>query len=278
MELPKETFGKNLRSLRKRLGLSQEALGEAVGLTKSQISRYENGQSEPPIDLVVRIGHVLGVDPLDLFLSKPLQNGLGGVYLGIPDTSPVKTIPILGRIHAGTPWEAEPVVDGEMPIPADMPAQFALRVHGDSMEPDIREGDWVVCQTLDHGGRPAEGRLVVALLNGSEATVKQLIRRNGGWALHAANPAYPDVPIDDPADTRIQAVVVGVLFDPARGAPPRGSHTVPVMPATRVSRRQTVDISDLDPADQARVQDFIAALRLAKRQRSRDDLPDDLPF
>ena len=100
-------------------------------------------------------------------------------------------VPVLGRIAAGVPIEAIQHETDRMPVPADMISggeHFALEVHGDSMiEAGINDGDVVVIrETTD----AADGDIVVAQIEGYEATLKRL-RRNGEMiVLEAANPAY----------------------------------------------------------------------------------------
>lgn len=64
--LPEKQFARNLRRHRKRVGLSQEALGEACGLHRTEISLLERGGREPRLSTIVRLAKGLGVTPCDL--------------------------------------------------------------------------------------------------------------------------------------------------------------------------------------------------------------------
>jgi len=85
---------------------------------------------------------------------------------------------------------------------------FALRVIGHSMAPEFAEGEIVV---VEPDGAARDGSFVVALADG-EWTLRQLVRRDDRWWLHALNPAWRDQPLADLAAVRgvvIQAAVPG---------------------------------------------------------------------
>ncbi len=101
-------------------------------------------------------------------------------------------LPVMGRIAAGTPIEAISEVSHHVAVPGSMLSgrghHYALEVRGDSMiEAGINDGDIVVIReqaTADNGD------IVVALVEGHEATLKRFRRRGDMIALEAANPAY----------------------------------------------------------------------------------------
>lgn len=110
---------------------------------------------------------------------------------------PVNTVdaielPVMGRIAAGVPIEAISEVSHHVAVPGSMIAgrshHYALEVKGDSMiDAGINDGDVVVIReqtTADNGD------IVVALVEGYEATLKRFRRSGGMIALEAANPAY----------------------------------------------------------------------------------------
>jgi repressor LexA len=127
-------------------------------------------------------------------------------------TAVASEIPVLGRVAAGTPIEA--VMHGEsLAVPNEMlPARgpnYALQVRGDSMiDAHVIDGDFVVV----HGRHSAEnGEMVIALINGSEATVKKFYREPDGWIrLQPANDTMQPIRIQE-RDVLIQGVVVGVI-------------------------------------------------------------------
>jgi transcriptional regulator with XRE-family HTH domain len=66
---PREQFAQNLRSQRLRRGLSQEALGHASGLHRTEISLLERAQRDPRLSTIARLAHALGLQPAALLRS-----------------------------------------------------------------------------------------------------------------------------------------------------------------------------------------------------------------
>lgn len=119
-------------------------------------------------------------------------------------------LPLLGNVAAGTPIEA--IVSAEtVAVPEDFVGKrdtYALRVRGDSMiDEQIRNGDLVIIEdrkTADNG------EMVIALLQGTEVTLKKFYRDNGRVKLQPANRSLQPLFVD--ADqVQIQGVVVGVM-------------------------------------------------------------------
>jgi repressor LexA len=118
--------------------------------------------------------------------------------------------PLVGRIAAGLPIQA--VEDQEtISIPAELLGRnetFVLRVTGDSMRDDhVLDGDYVI---VDKRETARNGEMVVALIRGSEATLKRYYREGSLIRLEPANPAFP-TQVYDEHDVSIQGVVVGIL-------------------------------------------------------------------
>ena len=119
-----------------------------------------------------------------------------------------RTLPLLGRIAAGQPIEAIPGHDSIDLSEFFMgPDRFVLRVQGDSMiEAGILPDDMVIVQSRDTA---RDGEIVVALIDGMEATLKRLRRnRDGSITLQPANAALAPLRYSA-ARVRIQGVVVG---------------------------------------------------------------------
>ncbi|MGG7644557.1 transcriptional repressor LexA [Rhodovulum sp. YNF3179] len=101
-------------------------------------------------------------------------------------------LPVMGRIAAGTPIEAISHASHHVAVPGAMLGSsghhYALEVKGDSMiEAGINDGDIVVIREQDSA---ENGEIVVALVEGEEATLKRLRRKGDMIALEAENPAY----------------------------------------------------------------------------------------
>ncbi len=121
------------------------------------------------------------------------------------------SIPVMGRIAAGTPIAALQNRSHTISLPQDMlpPGDYyALEVRGDSMiEAGIFDSDTVVIRKQDTA---ETGDIVVALIDDEEATLKRLRKRGASIALEAANPAY-ETRIFGPDRVRIQGKLVNLV-------------------------------------------------------------------
>jgi len=102
-------------------------------------------------------------------------------------------LPVLGQVRAGLPVEAIENVEDHVVLDRGIAkrAQFALRISGDSMEPDIREGDLAL---IERAAEAANGDVVIAHVSGEgTATVKFFRRRGRDAWLEAANRKYRNI-------------------------------------------------------------------------------------
>ena len=145
-------------------------------------------------------------------IVEPMDRRQRGVRLA-PAACPEAAepgVPLLGYIAAGRPIEAL-----ENPRQVEVPERlrgrgtvFVLEVRGDSMiDAGILDGDWVVVEQREQA---RNGEIVVALIDGEEATLKRIEQRPEGVLLHPANTAM--APLSYPPDrVRIQGVLVGQM-------------------------------------------------------------------
>jgi repressor LexA len=128
-----------------------------------------------------------------------------------PEGAGVARLPLSGSIAAGAPLEAVETSE-TLSVPVEMVKDvhnsFVLRVQGESMiDEQIRDGDYVVIERRDVA---VSGETVVALIDGSEATLKRYYPEGPHVRLQPANPTVEPIVVS--ADRlRIQGVVVGVL-------------------------------------------------------------------
>lgn len=173
---------RRLKELRKAFGYSQQKLADFMTVSRSTIAMWETGKSQPDNESLSKLAFIFNTSTDDLLEHT--------VYPDTPQSTGGIWVPVLGTVAAGIPIDAiEEVVDYEE-ISTEMAAHgehFALKIKGDSMEPRIKEGDIVivrkqsVCDT---------GDTVVALVNGSDATVKRIKKRPEGIMLIPNNNAY----------------------------------------------------------------------------------------
>lgn len=198
-------FKDRLRALRIEKGLTLQEVADYVGLQKAAIYKYEHGLiSNPKRSFIEKLSVLFGVSPSYL--------------LGISDTQSFNVvkgirIPILGRVVAGIPLEAIEDIEGWEEITPRMASGgefFALRIRGSSMEPKLVEGDVVIVRkqsTVDNGD------IAIVLVNGNEATCKQVNRTPAGITLIGFNVAvyaphfYTNQQIEDLPVTIVGKVV-----------------------------------------------------------------------
>ena len=134
-----------------------------------------------------------------------------------PSAMPVDTVhaielPVMGRIAAGTPIEAISEASHNVAVPGQMLTSndhhYALEVKGDSMiDAGINDGDVVVIRET---GSADNGDIVVALVEGHEATLKRFRRKGNMIALEAANPAYETRVLPE-GQVKVQGRLVGLI-------------------------------------------------------------------
>lgn len=174
--------GNRLKQLREEKGLSQSEVAKIIGVGRTTYLKWENGENQPTRKLDqlsqffgVSIDYLLGKSDVKNIKSKNLHS------CGV-------RIPVLGRVVAGIPIEAvEEILDYEEITPelAATGEFFALQVRGDSMLPKLEEGDVVIVKKQ---ADVETGDIAIVLVNGDEATIKQVKKVDGGIMLYGFNP------------------------------------------------------------------------------------------
>lgn len=172
-------FAENLKYLRESKKISKNKLGELVGVNQSTIGRWEDKEIKPSIDNVEEVAKALNV-PLPDMLIKDLRFDNGEI-IELP-TDNVK-IPVLGKIPAGIPFEAledQYAIDYEE-IPRSWlnggKQFFALKLDGDSMEPEYKDNDVVIFQKTTNC---ESGQDCCIKINGFDATFKRVKKQANG--------------------------------------------------------------------------------------------------
>jgi repressor LexA len=137
--------------------------------------------------------------------------GGGRVPAATDAANDVRELPLLGKIAAGTPIAAIQHERERLPVPESMLGageHYVLEIEGDSMiEAGILDGDMVVIRKADSAN---SGEIVVALVEGEEATLKRLRRKGASIALEPANRAY-ETRIFHPDQVAVQGKLVGLI-------------------------------------------------------------------
>ena len=129
----------------------------------------------------------------------------------VVDRRPVRHVPLVGDVAAGTGTLAAENIEETMPLPEDLTGDgqlFMLRVRGDSMiDVGIFDKDFVVVRQQDTADN---GDIVVAGIPGEEATVKTFLRRRNKIVLRPENSTMDEM-VFDPSDVTIYGKVVSLL-------------------------------------------------------------------
>ena len=175
---------KNIKRLREEKGMSQDTLAKLTGYTdRSSITKIEKGQVDLQQSKIELFAKALGTTARELvgWENKTLtEKNKSGVIINV-----------LGSVAAGIPIDAVEDIIDEEEVTEDMARQgklFGLRIKGQSMEPNICDGDTVIVKEQPDA---ENGETVVVLINGNEATCKKLYKYDdGSIRLVPNNPAY----------------------------------------------------------------------------------------
>ncbi|MDK4680156.1 XRE family transcriptional regulator [Kingella negevensis] len=200
------SFNERVKNRRLELGLSQAALGKLAGVPQSTIGQIENGRNKSSTK-ILELAHALqttveylvdGVEPAQKQPSLPNVSEM-------PTPTPLYSVPIISWVQAGS-WQPVELFDDDdleyivcrTKLGKD---GYALRVRGDSMQPEFTEGDIIV---IDPHGEPRAGSFVIAL-HDNETTFKQLVFDGSRPMLRPLNSNYPYLQIKE--NDRILGVV-----------------------------------------------------------------------
>ncbi len=177
-----------IKSMRIERGYTLAQIAELLGIKEATMQRYESGEIKNiKHETISKLANIFHCSPAYLM---GWDNNVSPIPGGSKEKKKGVTIKVLGRVAAGIPIEAvEDIIDTEE-ISEDMAATgtfFGLKIHGNSMEPRICEGDVVIVRQQDDA---ESGEIVIATVNGNEATCKRLRKYRDGIELISINPSY----------------------------------------------------------------------------------------
>lgn len=178
-------FTNNLNRLLRDTAKSQKEVADAIGVSTQTFNAWIRGVAIPRMGKIQALADYFGVNKSDL-VDPP-----------VPKVSRAVRVPVLGIVPAGIPLEAvEDVLDYEE-IPRDWLAGdrqfFALRIRGDSMIPEYRDGDTVIIRVQPDCD---SGQDCVVYVNGCDATFKRVFKHRDCIVLQPLNPAYEPMVYD----------------------------------------------------------------------------------
>lgn len=183
----KKIMAKNIQYYMDLNKKTRNDMCDALGVKYTTFTDWVKGNTYPRIDKIELMANYFGIQKSDL-VEERVESKENSPF-NIPTGNAVQ-IKVLGRVAAGIPLEAiEDVIDTEE-IPQALAKTgefFGLQIHGDSMEPRMCEGDVVIVRQQDDA---ESGDIVIAMINGHDATCKRLMKYSGGISLLSFNPLY----------------------------------------------------------------------------------------
>ena len=198
----KITMSNNLKKYLKINNVSRNQLSESLGISYSTISDWINGKAYPRIDKIEMMANYFGINKSDLVE----EHSKGEKNQGLK-------IPVLGTVAAGIPISAvEDILDYEE-VPQSWENQgefFGLKIKGDSMKPDINDGDTVIVRQQATANN---GDVVIALVNGDDATCKKFEKLDNGIMLISNNSEYSPMYFSNEEVVTKPVVIIGRVVE-----------------------------------------------------------------
>ena len=174
------TLGDRMRILRSGRGLTQQAVAEALGVSRSAVAMWEKNEREPNLETLAALAKLLNV-PMTALVEReerPLPENVRPARY--------RRIPLLGAIAAGEPIFAGEEHETYVDVGSSVQADFALEVQGESMEPVYKDGDVVYIRSQSD---VSDGQVAAVVIDDS-ATLKRVYHLPIGVQLMPINPAF----------------------------------------------------------------------------------------
>ena len=184
------TIGEIIYNRRKELGLTLEEIGNATGVSKSTVKKWENGFiANMRRDKIEKLAKILQISPIVLLGNKNDNDKPNAEILSAGEN--IYKIPVFSSVSAGFgAYACSDVIDYMhlfIANPADVPEMLCIKVTGDSMYPKIEDGDIIVVRKQESVD---SGSIAVVLVDGEEGFVKKVIYDKEIIELHSINPEY----------------------------------------------------------------------------------------
>ena len=198
-------IGERLKELRLNKKLTQEDVGKIINVSKATIMKYEKGLVENlKRSSIEKLAKYFNVAPSYLMCMEEEKIDILG--------NPVVSIPILGTVKAGYDYLAQENIIGTIDVERSLVGNgsdyFALKIKGDSMFPVLIEDDIVIIKKQNDF---ENGDIVVAIINGDEATIKKGKKNDAGILLQPFNQNYEPLLFTYDEMDSIPVTIVGIV-------------------------------------------------------------------
>ena len=207
-----ESFANRLQKAMNYANMKQVDLVNKTGLDKTLINKYLAGIMKAKQDKLTILADALNVNEVWLMgYDVPMERNLNAYKVDELGNS-VIPIPILGTVKAGYDYLAQEnwigTVDVETSLVGNGKDYFALKVHGNSMSPALIEDDIVIIKKQNDF---ENGDIVVAIINGDEATIKKGKKSDSSILLQPLNPSYEPLIFTYDEMKTIPVEIVGIV-------------------------------------------------------------------
>lgn len=204
-----------IKKLLNERGISPYQASKLTGITQASFSDWKVGKSQPSVDKLKTLAEYFKI-PVGYFYGEKMTQQKSehpnAEFVKMP-TDVVK-IPVLGKISAGIPLEANEDILGYEEIPAEWTKNgqrfFALKIQGDSMYPNYIEGDTVILRAQS---ACESGKDVAVIINNDTATIKRIQCKTSGIILQPLNPKYNVMMYTNEEIESLPISIIGVVVE-----------------------------------------------------------------
>ena len=192
-----DTLGQRILKLRKEKKLARDALGKKIGVSKTSIKNWEDGENPPKLEHLQAMANYFGCSVE--YLTHGTDNGDNFKKI---QEKPIRRAPVLNFVQAGSfcEYHDDAISDESEPVIGSAGVNvYWIRLEGNSMEPDFESGELVL---IDPDIQPNPADYVIALRKGEKAVTFKKWRPRGfdeatGEEYSQLIPSNPDFPIID---------------------------------------------------------------------------------
>ena len=215
LDRAKKLFSDRLSVLIQSQGVQQNILADKIGVSESTVGKWLLEKALPRMGAIQKLSDYFNV-PKSYFLE---ENYEGNTPAAASHRHGVK-IPVLGYVAAGQPIYASEHWIDEEEIPESMAKTgdyFGLIIHGESMEPEIYDGDIVIVRKQE---TCKNRQIAIVLINGDDATCKIVHLQQDGILLEGRNyKVYTPTFYNNEAIEKLPVQIIGVVAEVRRKYP-----------------------------------------------------------
>ena len=200
--------GNYIRQLRNEKGLTQEQLGDLIGVQKAAVQKWENGSVQNlKRATIMKLAEIFGVSPVSFVKDDEDDQTSEESNISTIIENGIYRVPVFESVSAGFgAYSSNDIID-RIPVVirnrSDVDDTIAIKVVGDSMYPKIEDGDIIIVRrqtSIDSGD------IGVVLLDGDEGLVKKIVYGEDWIELVSINPEYQTKRFEGAEVLRLQVV------------------------------------------------------------------------